>query len=75
MCFVYGEYWKHPWRDLAEFTLNQLGQALTQEVGDGAYLSLRVTSFGNVQAEIEVRPEALIKSIKAIRKLAKSKTI
>ena len=67
--FVYGEHWKKPWQELAEFVLDFLGPGLAQELGDRARLSIHVTEIGLYRAEMAVRSEAIPATIKALAKL------
>jgi hypothetical protein len=56
VCFYYGQYWLHPWRDLASFVLGFLGPRLTEELQDIVDLVVRVTTFGTFRAELTIRP-------------------
>ena len=69
VCFRYGDYWKHPWRDIADFVLGYLGPNLVRGVGDAVNLSIRVTEAGFIQAELEVRRGAMPATIKTLEKL------
>lgn len=72
VCFCYGDYWRHPWRDLANFVLGYLGPALAHEIGDRASLTLRVTDSGLVHGEMRVRPGAMRVTISALRRLLRN---
>jgi hypothetical protein len=56
VCFYYGQYWLHPWRDLASFVFGFLGPRLTEELQDIVDLVVRVTTFGTFRAELTIRP-------------------
>lgn len=74
ICFQYGDYRLHPWRDLAEFVLGFLGPELVKKVGDGVDVTLRTTGSGRVTAELQIRPgaetavAAALESIRTYRK-------
>ncbi len=57
--FVYGEDCYDAWKGLANFVLGWLGPRLSQKVGDAVDLSVRVTTLGDVHANLYVRPGAL----------------
>lgn len=71
VCFRYGDYWLHPWRDLASFVLGYLGPGLAHMVGDNASVTLQVTEFGLVQGELAVRPGATHATVSALRRLVR----
>jgi hypothetical protein len=58
VCFRYGEYWKHPWRELADFVLGYLAPGLMEAVGDDATVRIEMTPSGQIFGEISVRPGA-----------------
>ncbi len=66
VCFRYGEYWEHPWRAAAEFVLGVLGPELSQHVGDGPSILMRVTPHGAVDCELTVRPGAFQGTARAL---------
>ncbi len=70
VCFIYGDYWTHPWQDLAEFVLGFLGPGLAQESGDRAAVSIAVKESGRIQDALMVRPDGLQRTIRAIRRLS-----
>ena len=70
VCFRYGEDHQEQWRDLARFVLGYFGPGLAHEIGDLATTSIIVTSYGLPQAELAVRPGAMVEAIEAVRKLA-----
>ena len=70
ICFVFGNYWKHPWHDLANFVLDYLGPRLAQEIGDVAQITLRVTGHGHFRGELSVRPGALELTTSTLQQLA-----
>lgn len=71
VCFRYGAYWKHPWRDLANFVLGYMAPRLAQMVGDSASLRLQTTPSGQVFGELLVRPEAVSKIETALGQLVR----
>ena len=68
--FRYGNYWTNPWRELAHFVLDYLGQNLAHEIGDRADIAIRVTESGLIQGELTVRPGAIQSTIEALNRLA-----
>src|SRR5260370_28815542 len=54
VCFRYGAYWDHPWRDLANFVLGYMAPRLTEMVGDDANLRIQTKPSGNVFGELSV---------------------
>ena len=72
VCFRYGAYWQHPWKDLAKFTLGYLVPALARVVGDDASLRIQATPNGQFFGELSVRPGAANRVRIAIRRLAKA---
>lgn len=69
VCFNYGDYWNHPWKELAEFVLGQLGPKLAHEVGDNADVSIHVSENGQIRGEIFIRHGALSRVSDVILKL------
>jgi hypothetical protein len=70
-CFRFGAYWEHPWRDLAEFVLGELGPALSRDVGDGANVRVQVTGGGLVMGELSVLPGETKAAERCLRRLAR----
>jgi len=70
VCFRYGNYWEHPWRELADFVFGYLGPQLVHELGDRVNLVVRLTEHGDVQAELWIRPGALERTIATLKRLA-----
>ena len=70
VCFRYGNYWEHPWKELANFIFDYLGPKLVQELGDRVSVVVRLTECGDVQAELWIRPGALEKTIATLERLA-----
>lgn len=70
VCFRYGEDHPTQWLDLANFVLGYFGPSLAIEIGDLATTSITVTSYGSSHAELAIRPGAVAKATKAVRKLA-----
>lgn len=58
VCFRYGAYWIHPWRELADFVLDCLAPWLVREVGDDASVRVQATPSGQIFGELSVRPGA-----------------
>jgi len=48
VCFRYGAYWEHPWRDLADFVLGYMAPALREKVGDDVSVRIQTTPSGQV---------------------------
>jgi hypothetical protein len=71
VCFYYGEYWEHDWRELAEFVLNYLAPGLYAAVGDDVNVKIQTTPSG-VFGEISVRPGATNQVEKALYDLSKN---
>lgn len=69
VCFRYGRYWEHPWRDLADFVLGYMAPKLTKTVGDDASIRIQVTPSGTMFGELSVRPEAASNVEAALREL------
>ncbi len=70
VCFYYGNYWEHPWRDMVVFLFDVLGPGLLKRVGDGIRLSLHVTETGVPRAEMVVRPGAMSGTVEVLQELA-----
>ena len=68
--FVYGEDVHDGWKGLAEFVLGWFGPRLIERVGDDVDLSVRVTTLGDIRADLHVRPGALERATKEIASLA-----
>jgi hypothetical protein len=71
VCFRYGAYWEHPYRDLAEFVLGYMAPRLVGKVGDDANLRIQTKPSGNIFGELSVRPEAISNVEMALRELAR----
>jgi len=56
VCFRYGSYWKHPWKDLTEF--GYLAPGLVEGLGDDVSVRIQVTPSGQIFGELSVRPGA-----------------
>jgi hypothetical protein len=69
--FVYGEDVHDGWKSLAEFVLGWFGPRLIERVGDDVDLSVRVTTLGDICADLRIRPGALELATKEITLLAK----
>ena len=74
VCFRYGQYWKHPWRELADFVLGYLAPGLIEAVGDDATVRIEVSPSGQVFGEISVRPGAQHRVEQAVWELARDFT-
>lgn len=70
--FRYGEYWQHPWRELADFVLGYLAPGLAEAVGDDATVRIQVTPSGQTFGELSVRPGATDRVERALCELARS---
>ena len=70
VCFRYGSYWKHPWKDLAEFVLGYLAPGLIEALGDDVTVRIQVTSSGQIFGELSIRPGAEYRVELLLRKLA-----
>lgn len=71
VCFRFGDYRRHPWRDLAKFVFDHLGPALAQGVGDSANVRIQVTGSGLIVGELSVRPGQLNAVWRCLRRLLK----
>jgi len=58
ICFRYGAYWEHPWRELADFVLGYLAPGLARALGDDVNVRVQVTPSGQVFGELSMRPGA-----------------
>jgi hypothetical protein len=72
VCFRFGAYWEHPWWDLAEFVLGELGPVLSRDVGDGANVRVQVTASGLVMGELSVLPGETKAVERCLRRLART---
>jgi hypothetical protein len=72
VCFVFGSYWINPWQELAGFVLGFLGPKLADKLGDIVHVSIQVSSCGKIRGELEVRPGAIVQTLKALRQLLRS---
>jgi len=70
ICFYYGNYWDHPWRDLATFIFEYLAPRLIRKVGDDVSIRIQVTPSSRILGELSVRPGATHRVERAIRLLA-----
>ena len=71
ICFRYGSYWKHPWKDLAEFVLGYLAPGLFEALGDDVSVRIQVTPSGQIFGELSVRPGAEYRVESVLHELAK----
>ena len=69
ICFLYGNYWSHPWKDITEFSLDFLAPGLVAEIGDDVRLSLELNGSGVTQGNLTVRAGAVHQTTKAIKRL------
>lgn len=69
VCFLYGNYWSHPWKDIAEFGFEFLAPGLAAEIGDDARLSLELNGSGVTQGHLTVRAGAIHQATNALRRL------
>ena len=70
VCFYYGSYWKHQWKELSDFVLGFLGPGIIRKkVGDVCNVSIKVTENGQILGEFFVNRDAIPKVTKAITKL------
>jgi len=67
--FRYGDYIKHPWRDIAYFVLGYFGPGIARKVGDRVNVSIRVSENGDIYCELFVARDAISIVTKAIRQL------
>ena len=67
VCFRYGSYWKHPWRELADFVLGYLAPRLGESIGDDASVRIQTTPSGQIFGELCVRPGAAPRVEAALR--------
>ena len=59
VCFRYGSYWGHPWRELVNFVLGFLAPGLVSIVGDDVNVRIQVTAGGQIFGELSIRPGAI----------------
>jgi hypothetical protein len=71
VCFRYGSYWDHPWRDLAAFVLGYLAPGLVEELGDDVSVRIQVTPSGQIFGELSIRPGAEYRVEFVLHKLAR----
>lgn len=69
--FMYGNIDEKPWEDMVEFIFEFLAPRLDVHVGDGVYISIRRHMTGVAVANLCVNQEALNKTVRAIRRLAR----
>ncbi len=69
VCFLYGDYWSHPWKDITEFGLGFLAPGLSAEIGDDARFSLEMNGSGVVQGHLTIREGAVSRTTDALRRL------
>ncbi len=74
VCFRYGCYWEHPWRDLADFVLGYMAPELAKMVGDAANVRIQTTPSGTIFGELSIRPEAVPSVEAALRELLREFT-
>jgi len=72
VCFTYGRYWEHHWRDISKFVFEFLGPGLATEVGDDATVSIRLTGSNTALCHLTVRPGAINRTTKALKRLRKN---
>jgi hypothetical protein len=72
VCFRYGSYWNHPWRELAEFVFGYLAPNMNKAIGDDATVRVQVTSSGQIFGELSVRPGSAHRVAEALCALAES---
>lgn len=68
--FLYGDYWKNPDKELAEFVVGYLGKELVKALGDNINISIQFNSVGVPQGELSIRPGALSTTVQVLKKLA-----
>lgn len=71
VCFVYGRYWEHGWRDMANFVLGFFGSELYKLVDNTAVVQITVVSEQSIYGELTVPPEQIRFVAESIRKIAK----
>lgn len=70
VCFRYGSYWEHPWRELADFVLGHLAPGLVATLGDDVNVRIQATASGQIFGELSIRPGAEQRVEIALRNLA-----
>lgn len=68
VCFQYGD----EWRELSEFVFGNLAPGLLDTVGDSVSVALRAADFGEVYADLWVRPNCTDEVVRAIQSIAKA---
>ena len=71
VCFKYGDYWDHPYRDLSDFVLGHIAPYLRRTVGDDATVRIQATPGGYIYGELDIRPGAASRVEAALRRLSK----
>lgn len=71
VCFRFGNYWSHPWRDLTSFVCGFLAPRIFALVGDDARKRIDATTAGHFFGEISVRARAASRMEAALRRLAR----
>lgn len=69
--FKYGDYFRHPWRELAEFMLDVLGPGIKNKVGDRADVLIRVSENQRVFGELSVEQGTIQRVTKVVRGLGR----
>jgi len=62
---------EHSWQKLSEFTLGFLGPRLVQQLGDLVTMGITINSWGWPQGELQVRPGAMQRTLRAIKQARK----
>ena len=73
VCFVYGEFWDKPCKELAPFVLEFLGPRLAREFGDRIKISLEITEAGTVRAEMAVNHGTISAVVNFLNKLSEER--
>jgi len=71
VCFYFGRYWHDSWQDLAEFVLGFMGPKLVGSLNDLAHVSIHVSTFGKIRGELTVRPGAMIRTLRVLKRLVR----
>lgn len=73
VCFMYGDYWVHPWHDLAEFVFGFLAPGLAKDIGDDASLIVRLSENGVALCHLTIRPGAVKRTVNSLKRLQEHK--
>ncbi len=71
VCFRYGKYWEHNWRDLTAFVLDYIAPGLIAVNGDDTNVRIQVTPSGQIFGELYIRPGAIYRVEMTLHQLSR----